>query len=234
MAMGVNGVNPVLSHLDANKPVSASTWNRDIAAIQFIYRACGTLRWDWMMESKLGRNSIHKRAKARRNSHGHLLRMHAIHNQLVTPGDFGQQNGQSIGSNHSGTMALSGAAAFTPGTRRAHWRWSYSKPPTYHRLQDCCIRQENSHSAPTPQEPRRNDTRRGVSNRHDRGSPKAGPPSGASIKFVAPTPSDQRIEPTRSPVSQPSPSAGLAVRTRDLHRDEKRTCSNSVFMWGGR
>ena len=96
MAMGVNGVNPVLSHLDANKRVSASTWNRDVAAIQFIYRACGTLRWDWMMESKLGRNSIHKRAKARRNSHGHLLRMHAIHNQLVTPGDFGQQTNKAL------------------------------------------------------------------------------------------------------------------------------------------
>ena len=45
---------------------------------------------------------------------------------------------------------------------------------------------------PTPQAPRRNDTRRGVSNRHDRGIPKAGPASGASIKFVALTPSDQK------------------------------------------
>ena len=145
--MGVNGVNPVLSHLDANKQVSVSTWNRDVAAIQFLYRACGTFHWDCMMQSKLGHNSIHKRVKAGRNSHGHLLRMYAIHNQLVTPGDFGQQNGQSIGSNHSGTMALSEAAALTPGTRREHWRWPYSKPPTYHRFQDCCIRPENSHSA---------------------------------------------------------------------------------------
>ena len=40
-----------------------------------------------------------------------------------------------------------------------------------------------------------------------------------------------KIEPTRSPVSQPSPSAGLEVRTRDLHRDKKKRCSNSVFMW---